>query len=201
MLTVRHPSCADTRSRGPSPFSANRPNDPKRTLTLFLERRSMIQPACARTTASVWVICFSAMCIGCDTVTVPPSDPTPPDVQLTIAGAGPNIVITPSGNDRSVTITGEPSIDLVATGSDSHGGIKNVSIVGDDVTDKLGYRHAGHATRPPGRPRGVRIRLEEGQVAGVDPGRADQCALRSRGRGARRDSSAAPIRRRFGVSV
>jgi hypothetical protein len=65
---------------------------------------------------------------GCAT-TVPASDTTPPEVALTVIGAGTTFTLTPTSADASRTVAVPDEVTLLASASDDQG-VKNVWISG-----------------------------------------------------------------------
>lgn len=65
---------------------------------------------------------------GCAT-TVPASDTTPPDVRLTVIGAGATFTLTPTSADESRTVSVPDEVTMLASAKDEQG-VKNVWISG-----------------------------------------------------------------------
>ena len=68
--------------------------------------------------------------IGCETLTVPPTDSTPPEVSLAVNGLDDPIVLTPGDPDVTESLFSDAEIILLAGATDPDGGIQNVLING-----------------------------------------------------------------------
>jgi len=75
----------------------------------------------------------ATLATGCAT-TVPASDTTPPDVRLTVIGAGNTFTLTPTSADASRTVTAGPKVTLFAAAIDDQG-VKNVEIAGELIVN------------------------------------------------------------------
>lgn len=80
-------------------------------------------------TLALIILTLATLATGCAT-TVPASDTTPPDVRLTVIGAGDTFTLTPTSADASRTVTAGPTVTLLAAAIDEQG-VKNVTIAGE----------------------------------------------------------------------
>lgn len=83
------------------------------------------------TAAALSIAAFALLLLstGC-ALTVPASDPTPPDVRLTVSGVGDTFTLTPTSANESRSASPGTEILLLAAAIDEDGGVKNVSISG-----------------------------------------------------------------------
>lgn len=83
-----------------------------------------------RTQLSLAILALGALLVttGCAT-TVPASDTTPPDVRLTVIGAGATFTLTPTSADESRTVSVPDDVTMLASAKDEQG-VKNVWIGG-----------------------------------------------------------------------
>lgn len=103
-------------------------------------------------------------CAGGATVRIPAADATPPFSALDVVGAGQRLVLFSGEGPKSLEMSGEDSVVLIALGEDRDGGVKDLSLVGNAVVvcgDTLGppaaleARKSGSFARRyvmPGRP-------------------------------------------------
>jgi|GEM_PF-2116098 len=87
------------------------------------------RPRRLRATLALLTLTLAVLATGCAT-TVPASDTTPPDVRLTVIGAGNTFTLTPTSADASRTVTAGPKVTLFAAAIDEQG-VKNVVIAGE----------------------------------------------------------------------
>jgi hypothetical protein len=90
-----------------------------------MTRRISLAPA-AFVPAALALLFLSTGCA----LTVPASDPTPPDVRLTVSGVGNTFTLTPTSPNESRSASPGTEILLLAAAIDEDGGVQNVSISG-----------------------------------------------------------------------
>lgn len=85
-----------------------------------------------RARRTVFALAFAALlcalATGCAT-TVPATDNTPPEVRLTVIGAGETFTLTPTSAAASRTVSPPAEVTLLASAKDEQG-VKEVSITG-----------------------------------------------------------------------
>jgi photosystem II stability/assembly factor-like uncharacterized protein len=67
---------------------------------------------------------------GCEEVTIPDSDSSPPSITMAVFVNGEQIDLTPGSEDVFRTLDPDDAISIIATARDENGGVKSVSISG-----------------------------------------------------------------------
>ena len=83
----------------------------------------------SRSLAGCAVLLAAISLSGCE-LTVPASDPTPPEVSLTVTGLGQTFTVDAASGAVSRSAPAGAEVVLLASGRDKDGGVKNISIGG-----------------------------------------------------------------------
>lgn len=87
-------------------------------------------------------LCYLAFLAGCGGtgIDVPPADPTPPTVTLSviISGVFEDIVLTPTSSPIARAVEQDTTIKFLAVARDEDGGVKNITISGSATVSCTG---------------------------------------------------------------